>query len=103
MSYKSVKLDKVRRLNRERANAALLADAMATTNVPIGDPEAALKVEMKARLIQDAWLKAELAYREAVNDLSHSEMLELIHGEKSVESEQPKLQDFGSTLFSNFG
>lgn len=78
----SNKLDEVRRLNRERAYATLCANAAAATNVPIGDTEAALKVDMHARLVKDAWLKAELAYQEAVDGLSHSEMLELIHGEK---------------------
>ena len=77
------KFDEIRRLNSDRANAALVLFGIGQQNMPVEHDEK-IKADCRYRLAQDAWLKAELAYRSAVDALSHSELLDLLEAHKKM-------------------
>lgn len=74
----SSRFDEIRRLNKERATAALYLWGMKTMNTPT-DEDARIAADARHRLAVDLAAKTEAAYRAAVDALTPSELLDLIN------------------------
>lgn len=76
-------MNKIKELAETRARAAQYVQGLGAMNAYGRTPEEEIAASARYRLAQDAWMKAETDYREAIAGLSADELMSLAASQKT--------------------